>query len=403
MVWAGMWRESGARRWERVLRAERTRSFKLASVVASIPRLRDVLGVPAGLAAEDNRTLEAREARVAEADRSLIGRVARRFNRNGNTGLGLVSNPDRPKDFPRIGPLLDREVDSALEILRAVPFEELQWRGWHLQPNNFATPLNDLRFLRAHPELWIRSVSPAEVELDLDAQLALIQTLQPYVAELGDVPDEPVGPGRFHWTNDDFPRGDASMYYGLVRHLKPRRAIEIGAGWSTLVLKRAIEANGGGCDVTVIEPFPRIDVLGDLPAGWRMHEHPVQLEDLATFEALQSGDVLFYDGSHCVHTASDVNWMFFEVLPRLAAGVWIHVHDLMWPFDYPATWILDNGLSWNEQYLVQAFLMGNASYRVRLTVSMLSVARRAEVTAVFPEGLRGGSLWLEKVDRPGDR
>jgi hypothetical protein len=234
----------------------------------------------------------------------------------------------------------------------------------------------------------------------VEGQLALLHALQPYVAELGDVPDAPDGPGRFHWSNPNFPPGDSSVYYGMVRHLAPRRVVEIGAGWSTRMLERAVAVNGGQCDVTVIEPFRDEDVLHDVPGAWRMHEQPVQLEPLSTFEALRPRDIVFYDGSHCVRTASDVNWVFFEVLPRLAPGVWIHVHDLMWPEDYPTHWVLDTGLSWNEQYLVQAFLMGNAFYRVRLGVKMLSVLRREEVKALYPDGFQGGSVWLEKVGRP---
>jgi hypothetical protein len=402
MVWQQSWKSSGIRRWETVLRAERATLFKLARLLASVPGLRGVLRLPRSLAKENDRSLEAREARVTEMDRSLIGRLARRWWR-ADADLGLVANPARPKDFPRIGPLLDREVDAALEVLRSVPFEELQWRGWHLQPNHFTTPLNDLRFLRRHPELWIQDEMPPEIEWDVDGQLRLLERLQPYIAELSDVPDEPAGPGRFHWRNGDFPRGDASAYYGIVRHLKPGRAIEIGAGWSTLMLARAVEANGWECDVTVIEPYPKAQVLGELPRAWRMHDHPVQLEDLSTFEALEPGDVVFYDGSHCVHTASDVNWMFFKVLPRLAPGVWIHVHDIMWPRDYPPRWVLDDGISWNEQYMVQAFLMGNESYRTRLAVNMLFFMRRSRVAALFPEGFHGGSLWIEKLSGPDSK
>ena len=397
MPWAGMWSESGARRWERLLRDERSRRYRLASLVAFMPRLREVLRIPADLATEDDRSVEARERRITDAESSVIGRLARRLRPPADTNLGLRSNPERPKNFPRMGPLLDREIDSALELLRAVPFEELQWRGWHHQPNHFATPLNDLRFLRSHPELWIRSSTPAGIEWDLDGQVALLQTLQPYIAELEDVPDDSDGSGRFHWSNGHFPRGDASVYYGLVRNLKPRRAVEVGAGWSTLMLKRALQANADKCEVIVIEPAPMGEVLDGLPSGWPLHEHPVQLEDASTFEALGPGDVLFYDGSHCVRTASDVNWVFFEVLPRLAPGVWIHVHDIMWPHDYPTHWILDSGLSWNEQYLVQAFLMGNSSYRVRIAVRMLAELRPAEVEAVVPSGFPGASLWFEKV------
>ena len=85
----------------------------------------------------------------------------------------------------------------------------------------------------------------------------------------------------------------------------------------------------------------------------------IQHADLGIFERLGPGDVCFYDGSHCVRTGGDVNWFLFEVLPRLAPGVYVQIHDIFLPDDYHDGWVFDEGLSWNEQYLVQAFLMHN--------------------------------------------
>jgi hypothetical protein len=386
-------------RWERLLRAERSPSFEVAKLASRVPGVRRVLGLPAHLDTPDDGTLVTREARVAQARSSVIGRLARRFERERRTAAEPAPKRHRPSAFPPIGPMLDREIDAAIELLRSVPFEELQLRGWHLQPNHYNCPLNDLRFLREHPELWIREVVPAEVEWDFDGQIELLERIAQHVPELSDVPERrSAEPGRFCWDNDaSFPRGDAIAYYGIVRQLRPRRVIETGAGWSSLVLAKAVTANERDCEVTLIDPEPRWEVLGELPAGWRLIESPVQLTDLAEFESLEAGDVLFYDGSHCVRTAGDVNWIFFEVLPRLSPGVWLHVHDLMWPWDYPAPWVLDEGLSWNEQYFVQAFLIGNSAYRVRLTVGMVARVRGEEVKALIPDFGGGGSLWIEKL------
>jgi Methyltransferase domain len=307
----------------------------------------------------------------------------------------------RPEGLPPVSGSLDREIDAALDLLRSLPPEELQLRGWHLQPNHFHTPLNDLGFLRAHPELWNRSKVPAEVDWDLDGQLELLGRIAAFAGELNDVPDGPrARPGEFVWNNETYPRGDAITYYGILRHLQPRRVIEVGAGSSSLVLARAVSMNEKACEVTLIEPEPNWNVLGQLPRGWTVIEELVQLVDVRAFEALGPGDVLFYDGSHCVRTASDVNWIFFEVLPRLASGVWIHVHDLSWPWDYSPRWVLDEALSWNEQYLVQAFLMGNTMYQVRCVMSLLWTLRRSDVTAMLGTAASGGSLWIEKLAGP---
>jgi hypothetical protein len=310
-----------------------------------------------------------------------------------------AADGDRPTDMPPVDESLDRPIDDAIELLRSVPFEELQRRGWHFQPNHFYWPLNDVSFLRAHPELWNGPALPAEIDWDLDGQAELFRAIARYARELDDVPTGAAPPGGFAWDAGPFPRSDATLYYCLIRHLRPRRVVEVGAGWSSLMLRRALEANGDGAHVTLVEPAPNRNVLRDLPPAWEMIETQVQFAGFDCFEALRSGDVLFYDGSHCVHTGSDVNWIFFKVLPRLSAGVWIHVHDLGWPWDYPPDWVLDEGLSWNEQYLAQAFLMGNSRYRARLVLNMVPLrVRNKEIEAIFHLPLHGTSVWIQKVD-----
>jgi hypothetical protein len=388
------------RRWEKTLDSEHSAGFQLARIVARVPGLRRMLGVPARLASDGDHSLEAREKRVRRVRSSLIGRLSMPAGDDRDDSRAPIASHDRPEGFPRIGPKLDYEIDAALKLLQAVPFEELQRRGWHLQPNHSNWPLNDVPFLREHPEIWFRREIPAEVNWDLDGQFRLLEQIAPFVEELHDVPEGPsMRPGELVWDNMTFPRDDVAAYYGIVRHLEPRHVVEVGAGWSSLVLARALAANDRPCDVTLVEPEPNRSVLGVLPTSWNVIESLVQFVDPTIFEALQPGDILFYDGSHCVRTGSDVNWMFFEVLPRVPPGVWIHIHDLMWPYDYSPDWVLDDGISWNEQYLVQAFLMGNTEYRVQLAMRMMSAVRRAEVATLLPKGEPGGSLWIEKLGR----
>jgi hypothetical protein len=279
-----------------------------------------------------------------------------------------------------------------------VPFEELQARGWHLQPNHFYWPLNDVPFLRENPDLWARRSPLANIDWDLDGQERLAMQLGAFASELADVRrDLPGEPGEFVWNNGNFSHGDAYAYYGLVRHLRPRRVIEVGIGWSGLLLGRAETAGGEPIEVRLVDPHPDEAALRGLPGHWQVERSPVQRVDPAVWETLSRGDILFYDGSHCVRTAGDVNWILFEVLPRLQEGVWVHFHDIAWPFDYPTAWVIDEGLSWNEQYFLQAFLMHNSAYRVRLAVQLVTSERRAVLEKAFPGSLGGGSVWLEKL------
>ena len=90
----------------------------------------------------------------------------------------------------------------------------------------------------------------------------------------------------------------------------------------------------------------------------------VQDVDLAVFEALGPGDILFIDSSHVAKVGSDVNHLVFEILPRLSPGVYVHFHDMFYPFEYPEDWILGEGRYWNEDYLLRAFLQFNGSYAI---------------------------------------
>jgi hypothetical protein len=119
---------------------------------------------------------------------------------------------------------------------------------------------------------------------------------------------------------------------------------------------------------------------------------------LAQFENLDENDVLFIDSSHVAKIGSDVNFLMFEVLPRLKPGVIIHLHDIFWPFEYPQSWI-DEGRAWNEAYLIRAFLQFNEAFEVLLFNSYLGQRQGDLVRGIMPRFMRttGASLWLRKT------
>jgi hypothetical protein len=127
----------------------------------------------------------------------------------------------------------------------------------------------------------------------------------------------------------------------------------------------------------------------------------VQEVPLEVFDALRDGDVLFIDSSHVSKIGSDVNHLFFRVLPRLAPGVRVHVHDVAGNLDYPREW-LDEGRAWNEQYLLRAFLMYNRAFAVEFFTGWLFNRRHAFLREHLPlcaEG-GGGQIWLRRTNEP---
>ena len=116
------------------------------------------------------------------------------------------------------------------------------------------------------------------------------------------------------------------------------------------------------------------------------------------FATLERGDILFLDTTHISKTGSDVNHELFEILPRLSSGVVIHFHDIFADFDYPEDWIYDQNRSWNELYVLRAFLMYNESFEIIYANDAFAAARSELISEKCPQILenQGAGLWLRK-------
>ena len=114
------------------------------------------------------------------------------------------------------------------------------------------------------------------------------------------------------------------------------------------------------------------------------------------FDELAENDILFIDSTHVSKTGSDVNYILFEILPRLKPGVFIHFHDVFYPFEYPREWVF-GGFNWNENYLLHAFLMYNETFEIKIFADYLHVHHK-EIFKEMPLCYKntGGNLWLQK-------
>lgn len=271
-------------------------------------------------------------------------------------------------------------------------------------PGHFYSPLPDTRELASrHDALWPGTPRAMPgVDLREDAQLDFARRVLA-AQERMPFADRAKDPSTYFIENDQFPPADAWTLEGVLRHLRPRRMIEIGSGNSTRVSARVSREHlGGAMDLTCIEPYPAPG-LADIDGVTRLRVERVELTPPAVFEALGPGDVLFIDTSHVAKTGSDVVWIYQEVVPRVPAGVWVHVHDMFLPWDYPPHWVLD-GWGWNEQYLVRAFLAFNAAFRIEFAVAWMLSHHPAEMRRALP-GLQnpayaarnGASLWISRV------
>jgi hypothetical protein len=190
-----------------------------------------------------------------------------------------------------------------------------------------------------------------------------------------------------------FPSLDAAVAYALIRERKPQRLIEVGSGHSTRVLAKAM---GGMGEILAIDPSPRADIAG-LP-GVRVVPSTVQAAPANLFDGLKAGDVLFMDSSHILMPGSDVDLLLNRVLPRLPAGVLVHIHDIFLPFDYPAIW---GWRAYNEQQGVLPLLTTGAYEPLFSSVWVHQrLADRLERSVVArlprPSEALSTSLWLAK-------
>ncbi len=132
-------------------------------------------------------------------------------------------------------------------------------------------------------------------------------------------------------------------------HARPKRIVEIGSGHSTRFMMRAVQDGGLTTRFTSIDPAPRatLDGLAIEPLRMRVQEAP------DTAFSLRAGDILFIDSSHILMPGSDVDVLLNAVLPRLDAGVLVHIHDIFLPDAYPAGWAWRG---YNEQNAVASLL-----------------------------------------------
>jgi Methyltransferase domain len=220
------------------------------------------------------------------------------------------------------------------------------------------------------------------------------------------LPGEPPassGPSRFWLHNNSYESVDAEILYATLRHLKSPRVYELGSGASSHVIHLAALANareGRPLEHTVFDPFPyQASPMGPVP---NVTTHPIRAEDLdpARFAALHAGDVLFVDTTHTVRTGGDVTHIFLEILPRLAPGVTVHVHDIFLPYEYPRDWVVEQRRAWAEQYLLQAFLAFSRDFEV--VIPNYALARAAPDTlqrlipSFDPRTVRPGGFWIRR-------
>jgi hypothetical protein len=303
-----------------------------------------------------------------------------------------------------------RQVWENKAVLRALLDSENFAFVRDYPPGHFYSPIPDLRELReqtsARCEQGIENLPG--IELNEARQLQMVDAFAQFCGELP-FPDKQSRQFRYFFDNPYFSYGDGVILYSVLRSFRPVRVVEVGSGFSSAEM---LDVNDVFFDRAVEFIFiePRPERLYSLVSeqdkrSYRIEVKPVQRVDSAVFRSLAQNDILFVDSSHVGKSHSDVLHILFEILPRLNKGVLVHFHDVMWPFEYPQSW-LEEGRAFNEAYFLRAFLQHNSAFEV-LFFNAFMMAQHAELLRVrmprmlkspsTPETIGNSSLWLRKI------
>lgn len=239
------------------------------------------------------------------------------------------------------------------------------------------------------------------IEWNTAEQLKILETFT-FSRELADLPQTRTDPPAFHLNNATFESGDAEYWYQLIRVIKPRRIFEVGGGNSTLMAIKAIRRNCAldpdyRCKHVCIEPYQMPWLEG---TGVSVVRKPVEELDPSFFSELYENDILFIDSSHIIRPHGDVLFEYLQLLPTLSKGVIVHVHDIFSPRNYPKEWVEDQVKFWNEQYLLEAFLSHNHSWKILGSLNFLHHNHYERLKAVAPyltPEKEPGSFYMQKI------
>jgi hypothetical protein len=236
-----------------------------------------------------------------------------------------------------------------------------------------------------------------------EEQIRLFYELVPFMKESTFRNETKEEGHRFFNKNGIYGYSDALTLEAMIRYLQPARIIEAGSGFSSALMMDVNEKYfDGRINLHFIEPYPerlfRLLTEEDKKKVG-LHIQGLQTIDIALFSTLEKNDILFIDSTHVAKTGSDLLYLFFEILPALKSGVYIHFHDIFNNFEYlPSHFQRGKGFAWNEHYFLRAFLMYNQAFEVVLFSNFLDSKYRDRMAAAMPgyPFLTGAQFWMRK-------
>lgn len=303
--------------------------------------------------------------------------------------------------------LSEEEFQTLVQLAKRVLWTDrgtrkrLEQQKLHITPANFYASIPSLEdyetsFEFREPEKTEGSYNSPTV-FNLERTEQFINDIKQYADEFNPPVEKASDSDSVHyyWNNSSFSYMDAMSYYCVLRHVKPARVVEVGAGNSTLVADMALQKNGFG-EIKIIEPYP-LEFLREIESVSEIIESGIQ--DIG-FDALrdliEGAQVLFIDSTHTVKVGSDCVYIYLKLLPGIRTNLVVHAHDIALPYAHGIK-NLDRHVYWTEQYLLYAYLLDNPKTEV-LTGStyaqrLLPDLSKEMMCDRYADG--GGSIWFD--------
>lgn len=266
------------------------------------------------------------------------------------------------------------------------------------KPGHFYSPIPSIEDIINYKIKEIPKELPG-IDLNIEEQLEFLKSFEKYYNEIP-FHENKLNGLRYYFSNPNYTYSDAIFLYCMIRKLRPKRIIEVGSGYSSCVILDTNELFFKDKIQCFFNPFT--DLLISLiketdKSKINIISKNLQSIDVNFFKILSGNDILLIDSTHVSKFNSDVNYIIHRILPYLERGVYIHFHDIIYPFEYPQKWLLE-GRAWNEQYLLRAFLEYNGVFKIVFFNTYLEFFYKDIFVKKFPLALKnlGGSLWIRK-------
>jgi predicted O-methyltransferase YrrM len=293
------------------------------------------------------------------------------------------------------------QIEELKTLLEHLEKDRNTYMTW-VPPGHYYSPIPSLEEIKL-TEKQIFDNIPRDlpgINLNESAQLGLFHQLLQYYHELPFSDHKKEGL-RYFFENPAYSYSDAIFLYCMIRYSQPKKIIEVGSGYSSCLTLDVNELYfHGKISCTFIEPYPDLllSLIKDSDKE-KIEIIPSKLQDveLEKFSELAAGDILFIDSTHVSKFNSDINYILFKLLPYINSGVYIHFHDIFYPFEYPKAWMYE-GRAWNEDYILRAFLSYNKDFKIVLFNTYLEHFYKDMFVAEMPLCMKniGGSLWIQK-------